>query len=139
MPTKNIVSSSVSLIWRLRASGWFAGKTTTVLCRAMLSYCRLPGGHRGRQTHKAQIYLARLHRAKLFRRSHVEEVQRDVGEGLPEVPQRFGQQLEIQIRQIRDVQLAGFATAEALHRQDAFRRQGQNAPGIQQERAAFLG
>ena len=29
--------------------------------------------------------------------------------------------------------------AEALHRQDAFRRQGQDAPGIHQKRAPFLG
>jgi hypothetical protein len=32
----------------------------------------------------------------------------------------------------RDVQLAGFAPSQTLHRQDAFRRQGRNAPGINQ-------
>ena len=105
----------------------------------MLSHCRPAAAAGGRQPHKAQINLARFEGAKLFRRSHVEEVQRDVGEGLPEGRERFGQQLEIKIGQIRDVQLAGFAPAETLHRQDAFRRQGQNAPGIHQERAAFLG
>ena len=105
----------------------------------MLSHCKPAGGCRRTQPHKAQINLPRFQRAKLFRRSHVEEVQRDVGEGLPESRQRFGQQLEIKIGQIGDVQLAGFAAAETLHRQNAFGRQGQNAPGINQERAAFLG
>ena len=97
------------------------------------------GGCRRRQPDKAQINLARLQGAKLFRRSHVEEIQRDVGEGLAEGRERFGEQLEIKIGQIRDVQLAGFAPAQPLHRQDAFRRQGQNAPGINQERPPFLG
>src|SRR6266404_9638552 len=73
------------------------------------------------EAHKAQINLARLQRAELLRRGHVKEVQRDVRKGLPKGLQRLGEQLEVKIGQIRDVQLAGLASAETLHRQDALR------------------
>src|SRR4051794_41731864 len=93
------------------------------------------GGCRRSQPHKAQIDLARFKGAKLFRRSHVEEVQCDVRESLTESGQGLGEQLEIKVGQVGDVQLARLAPAEALHTLDAFARQGEDAPGIHEERA----
>jgi hypothetical protein len=59
-------------------------------------------------------------------------------ERLAEGRERLGEQLEVKIGQIRDVQLAGFTPAEALYSLDAFRCHGQNAPGIDEERPPFL-
>src|SRR6266498_3647599 len=98
-----------------------------------------PGGCRRTQPDEAQIDLSRFQGAKLFRRRHVEEVQRNVWEGLAEGPERFGEQLEVKIGRIRDVQLAGFASAETLHRLDTFRGQRQHVSGINEERPSFLG
>src|SRR6266566_1117032 len=97
-----------------------------------------PGGCRRTQPHKAQIDLSRFQGAKLFRRGHVEEVQRNVWESLAEGPERFGEQLEIKIGRIGYVQLAGFAPAETLHRLDTFRSQRQYASGINEESPPFL-
>src|SRR6185503_11664963 len=98
-----------------------------------------PGGRRRTQPHKAQIDLSRFQGAKLFRRGHVEEVQRNLWESLAEGPERFGKELEVKIGRIGDVQLAGFASAETLHRLDTFRGQGQYASGIDEEGPSFLG
>jgi len=77
--------------------------------------------------------------AKLFRRGHIEEVQRNVWESTAESPERFGEQLEVKIGRIGDVQLAGFAPAETLHSLDTFRGQRQYASGINQESPPFFG
>src|SRR2546425_402914 len=98
-----------------------------------------PRGWRRTQPHKAQIDLSRFQGAKLFRRGHVEEVQRNVWESLAEGPERFGEQLEVKIGRIGDVQLAGFAPAETLHRLDTFRGQSQYASGVNEESPPFLG
>ena len=94
-------------------------------------------GSRRPEADKAQINLARFEGPKLFGGSHVEEVERNVREGPAEGPQRFREQPEVGIGQVCDVQLARLAPVEALHGQDAFRRQGQNAPGVRQERTSF--
>src|SRR6266850_7893007 len=98
-----------------------------------------PRGCRRTQPHKTQVDLSRFQGAKLFRRRHVEEVQRDVREGLAEGPERFREQLEVKVGRIRDVQLAGFAPAETLYRLDTFRGQRQYASGINEEGPPFLG
>ena len=59
-------------------------------------------------------------------------------EGPAESPERFGEQFDVKIGQIRDIQLAGLAPTQTLHRLDAFRRQGQYAPGINQEGPPLL-
>src|SRR5438128_11820846 len=47
---------------------------------------QVPMGRRRAQAHKAQINFPRFQSAKLFRRGHVEEVERDVWESLAEGP-----------------------------------------------------
>src|SRR5690349_8399993 len=96
-------------------------------------------GGRRRQSDKTQVDFPSLQRAELLRGAHVEEIQCDMGEGLAEGAQGFGEQLEIEIRRVGDIELAGFAATEALDREDALGGQSQNAAGIGQERTAFLG
>ena len=99
---------------------------------------QVPGACRRPQPDKAQINLARLQGAKLLGGSHVEEIQRNVRESTAKGSERIRQQLEVESGRIGNVQLAGFPSAQPLHRLDAFSGQGQNAPGIHQESPPFL-
>ena len=57
--------------------------------------------------------------------------------GDPESAKGLGKKLEVEVRQISDVQLTGVAAAQALHVVDAFFRLGQQTLRIAQERPPF--
>src|ERR1044071_5646799 len=94
-----------------------------------------------RRTHsdEAHVDFARLQRAKLFRRRHVEQVDGDVRTRSAEFQQRPWQQIEVELGKIAEVQLASFPTAQPLHRLHALVPLGDQTPGIDQEAAALYG
>ena len=79
----------------------------------------LAGGGRA-QSHKTEVNLPRFQGAKLFGRGHVKQVDGDFRAGLIERGQRCRQEVEIELEQIAEVQLAGFAPAEPLDGFHAF-------------------
>src|SRR5213075_212385 len=88
------------------------------------------GGRRRAQTDEAQIDFPRFEGGKLLCRGHVEQVHRDFRTSLVERCQGRGEEIEVEIEQIAEIELARFAPAEALNGRDAFQTQGHKPAGI---------